>query len=272
MSQTFFSKQDALEKNSRLELLGNSRANVTIWVKGQPQKHLLQVLSYDKGRNELVLDAKENLYPKGTSLLCSFELRGMTFFLQTQLDRSMIEHNILKCSGDLFKSERRTSYRLLTYPIYDVWVDFDLGEVYEGGKVVDLKSRSNQTELFKSFLQLVDDQENSPAATQRLKVRVQDLSTTGLSLHIGEIDLKYFTKGVEFKNVNLSFIGDVIQVPTAKVVYLMDYIGADSKLKKYKVGIHFEDLPLKLDDQLGKKINSLLREVDSNKDFETFLK
>lgn len=241
-----------------------------MWIKGQKDKITLPVIRFDKDRQEIVLNSKEDLFPTGTRILVSFDFRGMTFFSQTSFVKSVGEYGVLQFTSDLFKSERRSSYRLLTYPIYDVWANFNLGEAYEGGTVVDMKSKVNQTQLFQNFLQLVDGKED--AVEGKLKVRVQDLSATGMSIHVGDIEIKYFSKDYLFKNVLITFTDEKIEIPEVKVVYVVDYIAGDKNLKKYKVGLNFPNLSTKIDDLLGKKINKLLREIDSNKDFEIFLK
>jgi len=157
MSQIFFSKQDPSEKISRLALLGSSRGEVTIWIKGKKEKHNYKVFKFDKDRGEIVLDSKDKNFSPGQTILCTFELRGMNFFSEVVFQESISGYSVLVFKNTLFKSERRSSYRLLTFPLYELWAEFDLGEVYEGGKVVDLKSRTSQTGLFKNFLQLIDD-------------------------------------------------------------------------------------------------------------------
>lgn len=270
MSQTFFSKQDPSEKLSRLSLLGSSRGTITVWIKGKKDKYNYNVFKFDKDRMEIVLDAKDKIFTPGQTVLCTFELRGMNFFSEVIFQESISGFNVLQVKNTLFKSERRSSYRLLTFPLYEVWAEFDLGEVYEGGKVVDLKSRNNQTGLFKNFLQLLDDK--TPDDTDKFKIRVQDLSTTGMALHIGELEKKYFVKDFVFQNMKIRFTDETIVVPEAKVVYVVDYISSDKNIKKYKVGVHFSNLPPATDDLIGKKINRLLRENDFNKDFENFIK
>jgi c-di-GMP-binding flagellar brake protein YcgR len=272
MSETYFSKLDSKEKISRLVQLANSRGLITMWVKGQKQKFIFKVLEFDKERLEIILDTKENPFPKGLSILFSFELRGMFFFSQATTNKSIVDHLILESKGELYKSEKRGSYRLLTYPIYEVYAEFDLGEAYEGGKVIDLKSRTNQTALFKNFLKLLEAKDESDNQNQTVKYRVQDLSTTGLSLHIGELEAQFFSKDFIYKSVKIEFPDQTIIIPEVKVVYIVDYIAGDKNLKKYKVGLHFPNMPAAIDDQLGGKINQLLREIDFNKDFENFTK
>jgi hypothetical protein len=182
----------------------------------------------------------------------------------------------LHFNSDLFKSERRTSFRLLTYPLYDVWADFDIGEKYQGASnVIDLHSkrtRGQQTLLFQSFIKLAEGKEETSQDLTHLKIRVQDISHTGMSIHIGELEMKYFVKDRTFHKVPIYFTDEIIEIPQVKVVYTVNFISNDKNLKCYKVGCHFQDLPDNIDDLLGGKINKLLRENDFNKDFENFIK
>jgi len=270
MSQTFFSKLDSYEKNSRLTQLSLSKSQVTLWLKGSKNKISISVSDFDKDRQEIVLDSKVDSFPTNTPVLCTFESRGMTFFSQVTFLKSIGDFAVVHFGADLFKSERRSSYRLLTYPMYEVWATISLGAEYESN-IVSLRGKgSSQTGLFKSFLQLVEDDNEAHAG--KLKIRVQDLSATGMSVHISELESQYFSKDTVYKNVILTFADESVEIPEIKVMYLVDYIGADKNLKKYKVGINFPNLPAKVDDFLGRKINKLLREIDSNKDFENFIK
>ncbi len=269
MSQTFFSKLDQAEKTNRLSAIANTGGKITLWLKGEKEKHSYFVNSFDSERMILSLDTQENLYPTYTPVLCSFEFRGMNFFAETIFLKSVGDFACIKFASDLFKSEKRSSYRLMTFPQHDVWAEFRLDEAYEGGKVIDFRSKQSTTAIFNKFLTLVEGDTNNPDA---LKIRVQDLSTTGMALHIGELEARYFPKDAIFKNVKLKFSDEEVVIPELKIIYSVNFIGSDKNLKKFKLGIHFENLPNTLDHHLGKKINSLLRESDHNKDFENFKK
>ncbi len=273
MSETYFSKLDPHEKESRLSQLGVSKGKVTVWSKGNKTKHYFNVLEFDKERQNLILDSKESIFAKGENLLCSFELRGMSFFAEVVSSLSGVGNFLLVVNGLLYKSEKRSSFRLLTYPIYDVYAEFILGETYEGGKVVNLKSRTSQTALFKDFLKLLEKEEEAKKDVTKIgKFRVQDLSATGLSLQLGELEALQFQKDMIFNDVKLIFSDEVIVVPEVKTMYVIDLISGDKKQKKYKIGLHFPNNPTTIDEMLGKKINKLLRDIDFNKDFENFTK
>jgi hypothetical protein len=272
MSQAFFSKLDSYEKSTRLTQLGALKGKVTVWIKGQKEKQNLDILQYDEQRAELVLDSKNDIFPQGSEVLCSFYLKGMTFFAQVVYRKSIGDFNVLHFKSELYKSERRGSYRLLTFPVYEVWAEFDLGETYQEGKVIDLKTKLSQTGIFKNFLNMVENKPVEQTLGNILRVRVLDLSTSGMALILGAIEGPRFLKNINFNHVRIVFPDESVTIPEVKAVYVDDYPGADKKLKKYKVGIHFINPPPAVDDFLGKKINKLLREIDSNKDFEIFLK
>ncbi len=271
MSDTYFSKLDPKERLSRLIQLGQSKGNVTLWVKGEKERFKFSVLEFDKESGEIILNSKLDTFLYHTNLLCSFELRGMKFFFQVKPTKSDLGYSVLEATEDLYKAEKRKSYRLLTYPIYNIYAEFDLGESYEGGKVIDLKSRTSQTALFKNFLKLVENRDDE-RQHQNIKYRIQDLSTSGMSLHIGELESQFFAKGLVYKNIQIQFPDEVVTIPEVKVIYIVDYVGGDKNLLKFKVGLNFTNLPTSLDDLLGGKINQLLREVDFNSDFEKFTK
>jgi hypothetical protein len=272
MSQTFFSKQDPLETLSRLVLLGSSQGIVTLWLKGRKEKYDFKVTKFDKDRMEVVLDSKETLFKPGEAVLCTFELRGMNFFSETIFQTSISGYSVLQFKNTLFKSERRSSYRLLTYPHHEVYAEFSLNESLRPANVVELRSKTSQTGLFKNFLKLMGDKTDLDAEGGLLKIRIQDISTTGMALHIGDVERGYFAKDMSFENVIIRFSDEVITIPLAKIVYIVDSIGSDKLLRRYKLGVHFDKLPTQIDDQLGRKINFLLRQNDSNKDFENFIK
>jgi len=240
MSQTFFRKLDSTEKINRLTQLSSSNG---------------QLVAHD------------------SEILCSFEFRGISYFSQVKISKLGPENSSLIFATDLFKSERRNNFRLLTHLIYDVWGEFDLGEKYEGSNVVDFSSRTNQTKMFQNFLKLADGKNKEiDEDLTKIKIRIQDISVTGMAIHVSDLELKYFEKEKVFKNVNILFPDEIITVPEVKIVYVVEFLAQDKKSRRFKVGCNFSNLPSNIDDSLGKKINSLLRENDFNKDFENFIK
>src|SRR5690606_26230206 len=140
---------------------------------------------------------------------------------------------------DIYKSERRTNYRLLTDPILKVFAFFKVDEEYIGQNVVDFRTKQSQTGIFKDFLKIVGGDKNSLDKEGYLHFRVKNLSVTGLSLEIGELEKKFFVAGEKTGKMYLNFEGEEIMIPNAKIVYVLDMIGQKDKGRIYKVGIQF---------------------------------
>jgi hypothetical protein len=268
MGEPYFSKQTPSECASRLSMLAHSKGFITIWLKGKKEKYTYPVHKFDKERMELILETKEKKFKENEKVLCTFVLRGMTFFAEVQFHESISEFCVLKFERSLYKSERRSTYRLLTYPLFEIWAEFHLDRAYEDGKVIDFKTKISQTALFKSFLKIVGEKDNEGI----LKLRIQDLSVTGMAIHVGPIEVEYFQKDLTFENVDLKFSDMTVTIPQVKIIYVVDYVSGEKSHKKYKLGVHFENLSPSIDAALGKKINQLLRENDMNDEFENFLK
>lgn len=269
MSQFYFSKLEPLEKEMRLQLAATSRAELTLWVKGSKEKFKTTAVNFNKNKNEITTEGKLSFLP-GAQILASFEVRGMNFFSQIKVLQVDSEGMKLYFHSELFKSERRNSFRLLTYPMYNINAYIDLGEQYKGSGVSNISKKPTQTEIFKSFLKLVEDQSASDRTIG--KFRIQDLSVTGMSINIADLESDIFVKDHIFHNVRLDFSDDEIIIPELKVVYVINTISTDKSGQKYKVGLQFNQLPNLIDDHLGRKINKLLRDNDSDKEFENFIK
>lgn len=271
-SQTSFTTLSSSEKRSKLRQIAAQKSTCTLWIKGQKDRSTFKVKDYNKEHEQLAFHPEAMLLAGGADLLGSFELNGVDFFFKTKVLSQSKDALVLDAGGEFFKSERRQNFRLMAYPIYDITARFKLPESYVSGKVVDIRNRSGQTGLFRSFLKLVDP-EAGDGLGETLRFKVQDLSVTGLSLFVGEVELPYFKTGDVFEALELGVQGELIEIPKARIVYVVDQIGHGEKgAKKYKVGVHFENLPPETDQRLGGKINELLRQIDSNTEFEDFLK
>jgi len=271
MSQTFFTKLDSKEKSNRLTQLVLSNGSVTVWAKKSKDKHIAKVINFDPDLCKLTIKLSSEVFKLENELLVSFEVRGISFFSQVKF-LNKDEFSCLDFYSDLFKSERRASYRLLTYPVFDIWLEVDLGEKYQGKNVIDINTKMSQTKIFQTFAKMADGTDKAESNLSKVKIRVQDLSATGIALFVSDLELKYFEKDKIYEGVKIYFSDEVIEIPQLKIIYVVDFLSIEKNRKKYKIGCHFEKLPTKTDHLLGKKINSLLREDESNKDFENFIK
>lgn len=273
-NKVHFSPVEVSEQKSRLWQLDQKKGSITLWSKGSKSRFEGKVTSINSERTELIVEIDESL-EKNKVTYGFFDLNGISYFFKCKYkllptkELKLFIHN-----EDFFKTERRKNFRLLAYPNYNIFAHFYLEEGYQGANVVELKSKSSQTSLFKTFLKLVENKtdETNPGLEKEVKLRVQDLSVTGLSLHVGEVELELFPKNALWKEVKLDIQGHEITIPKARVVYSVDMLNKQKGLKRFKVGIKFEEVDTNLDTELASVINKLLRDVDYNKEFEDFLK
>jgi hypothetical protein len=265
-----FQKLSPKEITGKLNYLIKNLGVITVWQKASTVREDFVVQSAALTKTTVqVYPAAESLL-LGKVVLCKFEVNGVWYFSTTKVVKDVgINKYTIKFTNDIFKSERRENFRLLTYPHHDVRVFFQLGKGYTGGNIVDIKTRISDTNLFKNFLTLIG--QDSPDTGSVLALRVFDISASGISFMIGDLEKSYFKPGSNLKNIRLFFIDKEIVIPEGSSIHCSVYKKNEQKgIKQYKVGFEFKELTHELDKALSQKINDVLRKT-GNKDFEDFI-
>ncbi len=267
-NSTHFTKQNTKEKESRFHSLTRSDSSLTIWEKGSKLREKFDVLAFSKKESLLSLSVNETSY-SGKSVLYAFAINGVNYFGEGKLSALVGTKYTLDVSSDLFKSERRENFRLLTYPHYEahVQVPFELDENVKPSNVIGFDTKMSQTGLFKNFLKIVGEDEKVEIKDNFAKFRVLDISVTGLSFQIGEIEKEYLEQIRILKPMHL-FFQEEMTIPSGEIRYIVPLIRSNGSA--FKVGVQFLDIDLNLDQKLGKIINKAMRSFES--DFEDFLK
>jgi hypothetical protein len=267
-NSTHFTKQNLKEKESRFHTLARENSNLTIWEKGSKLREKFEVLSFLKSDQSLSLSIDETTYA-GKSVLFAFVLNGVNYFGEGNLSDLSGKKCVVDVSGDLFKSERRENFRLLTYPHYEthVQIPFEADENHTPSNVIGFDTKMSQTGLFKNFLKIVGDDEKVEVKENFARFRVLDISVTGLSFQIGEMEKEYLENIRILKPMHLFFQEEMI-IPSGEIRYIVPLIRSNGSA--FKVGVQFLDVDLNLDQKLGKFINKAMRSFES--DFEDFLK
>ena len=264
---THFTKQNEKEKISRFFHLEKNSLDVVLWEKGSDSREEFTTVKFDKDTISLIVVNKSTTL-KDKKLLFSFIINGVNYFGQCELHLMRGEMYKLTPINDLYKSERRDSFRLLTYPHYEAYIYIPQSEDVNIKKsnVVSLKTGRSETGLFKNFLEIVD-QNNSDTRTGFSKFRILDISVTGLSFQVGEYEKEYLDKEKILKPIHISFKEEV-SFSSAEIRYIVPLVRSASSV--YKVGVQFLDVDTTTDQKLGKLISSAMRSFEN--DFEDFLK
>ncbi len=266
---THFTKQNQKEMESRFQQLESKSKTITIWEKGKSVREKFSSMKFDKSQMALLLSFDETGISNylNSKVLYAFNINGVNYFGQGELTPVANNNYKLICNGDLFKSERRENFRLLTYPHYESYIQIPATEEeYEKSNVVSFQTKMSETSLFKNFLKIVDDKDTS-AKEGFTKFRVLDISVSGLAFQIGEIEKNYLEQQRVLKPVHIYFNEDIL-IPAIEIRYIVPLIRGNGSA--YKVGVQFLDVDTTTDQRLGKLINSAMRSFES--DFEDFLK
>ncbi len=269
-----FKQLNASEKKSKLSLLVKSSSRkLLIWEKGSKSKTTCIPTDYLDNKDQIFIKEmlSEDVLEK--EHLFSFEIHGLHFFGKCIPKRFGKQQFYIEVDEEIFKSERRSNFRLLTYPHQEVYVSIFIGkEKIEESNLVNINTRLSQTGLFKNFLDLVDGEEESSVTLEGyLEFRVLDISVTGLAFQYGEIESSFFPSfPMDIGKIYVRFNDETIVVDKAKLLYRLDMVAANQKSKLYKAGVEFQDIDINLDEKLSKIINKTLRSLEA--EFEDFLK
>jgi hypothetical protein len=268
-----FKSLNDTEKLSKFSQLARLvQADIVVWEKGKKEKVTLVVDTFSRVRIELKINGK---YPPefiGKVLLLTFEINGLRFFGKCKLQTRAGKITVLNCNYEIFKSERRLNFRLLTYPHHEVYMGINIGiEGVEQSNVLGLNIGMSQTSLFKNFLNIIGDKEEQVDPEGFLRFRIMDISVTGLALQFGAIEAELFKDSDQiYKNSFIDFNGELISIPKSKILYMNETKAVDKKTKIVKAGIQFLEVDTNLDEALAHIINQTLRNVES--EFEDFIK
>lgn len=268
-NKTYFTKQNRKEKESKLFQIFNNKLELIVWEKGKSSRFSFSCLDFNKENLQLVITSEKHDFSGINSVLYTFTFNGVNYFGKGELKEINAKRFRLECSDDLFKSERRENFRLLTYPHHMVYLQFpqEEEEVQSENKVVSFQTGQSQTGLFKNFLNLVGSDEDSGVLEGYVRYRVLDISVTGLAFMISELEKETLEKQNEIGPIKIDFTEE-IEIPMAEIRYIIPML--NKNIKSYKVGIQFKDVDLNTDQLLGRLINDTMRDFET--EFEDFLK
>jgi hypothetical protein len=267
---TYFQELNQKEKISKLSNLVTGKHEITIWEKGDKSREKLSTVDFSRDRVELVLYAGAGTSKKNKDILFSFKLNGLSFFGKGKLKHLNGKQYALVVDEKLFKGERRSTFRLLTYPHHQVYIAIHIPEEeVSKSNVLSLNSKMSQTNLFKNFLQIINDDNNNSYREGYFPFRVIDVSVTGLAFQIGEFEASFFPEGRIVEQVFIDFNGEEVEIPKVEVVYNVSILHSNTQQRSNKIGLRFLDVDTNLDLKLGAMINGALRDVES--EFEDFI-
>lgn len=260
-----FSKLNNKEKLSKLFQLFHNNEKLYIWEKGKKVVFKCEIDS----QNNLLIKLKQNHLIKelnDSAILYSFEINGVRFFGSANLLKEENEIT-LDCSAQLFKYERRSNFRMLSYPQHKIYALFSEKTFSESSNVIDFRVGRSITDIFKEFANLVGL--NLDLKEGYIPIRIIDISLTGFSIHIGELEKDLFPENSETGKFYINFNGHEFEVPNAKVIYVKEVKSQVKNIDVIKVGFQFLEIDINFDNYLGSIIYDAVRDFTS--EFEKYI-
>ncbi len=250
-----------------LERFRHKETEFVVWEKGSQKRFTVTCsdASAEKGFFQFI-KLPEQL--AGKVLLLAFKSNKIQYF--SNIGNVDVDNNILYVES-IFKSERRESYRLMCFPIFKFFVSMNDTSTYDGSNLFDFRYKMSQTKLFKSFLKLMNDNDDEEDTSQNQKYRIEDLSAGGIAFICSELESSLFYKNLKISNIVLELGDEHIQIPESVVCYNLSKVDSMSKNNSFKIGLEFQNVDINLDHKISEMINTLMRKKDFTKTFEVFL-
>lgn len=264
---SYFKELSAKEKVSKVHNHVLTKGSFIVWSKGTKTRTEFRSHYFDKNELKVHLDKKStDLVDK--TVLYSFQYQSLNFFGTGKL---IVENNqlILYCNKDCYKVERRSSFRLLTYPAHKVYLHIKIKGFAAQSNVFQLRTGVSQTGLFNSFLDLLNAHDPGGLGENAIQFRVHDISISGLSFQVGKTEMQFFEEGMVIENFIIEINNQKIAIPKGEIVYVVNTI--TPPLNVYKIGVKFIGITEEADSKISSSINTLIRVYDTE-EFEGIIK
>ena len=257
----------------RFQQIADVKGQLKYWTKGNNERFFCDIISFNDESLEweVMLKVSHDLPEK---VYFTFHVNGQDFFGRTVAVRTSEPLRWrLKIVDNLYKSEKRLASRVLVFPHHLVDLEF-LNPIVEGQKSGGIlsfgrKNPGTQTNLMLKFMELVG-QSNSHSDSS-LKVRVIDISSTGLALKAGRGTKDFFAPGSYFENCRIHFNDQIYEPVGLEVVYRTHhtndaFIGSEY----YRIGMNYNVVGIQLKEKLEQHVMKLLTQDDKTLAFELF--
>ena len=283
---TNFIKIETNEMVTKLKRLSSDKGDVSIWNKGESS------VDYKANGTEIVDDSAgkfvllkmfseaEDEKFNGKDILISFSVMNVDYFGEGSFTKEADSELVtIKLNSTIFRSEKRGSERLLTFPHHQVYSYFKITETKdEMDNVISLADLKTKAKSEKKGFDRMSETGTIQAAEleageneEVVGFRVLDLANNGISFLANEAQKKFFTEERIFDSFLLMFDGETYSLSNGLLIYNVDYVsGNPGENQVYKLGIKFET-----QDELSTKLKTALDSTSVlqtvRHDFEEFV-
>ena len=208
---------------------------------------------------------------KGEEVFIYFHLKKSRFFSKGKVEEIKEGESLeVTIEKDLYKLDQRKSKRLLTFPGHRVYAYIKLQVGIDGGVISLNRPKDHLHNFFKNFQkQVLESQFSNSTPLEKdfledyIGFRVLDLSNSGLSFLLNQIEADYFKKLKSDFKMLLNFSGRKESLEECRLSYLVPYVDPKlGNLSLFKLGLHFKEIeglidnPLEDDEEGGSAIRN----------------
>lgn len=283
---TNFIKIETSEMVTKLKRLSSDKGDVSIWNKGESsidyRANEAELVDDNTGKFVLLKlfseDKDESFI--GKYILISFSVMNVDYFGEGSfIKEEGSDFVTVKLNTTIYRSEKRGSERLLTFPHHQVYSYFKITEIKEEmDNVISLADLKTKAKTEKKGFDRMSETGTIQAAEleageneEVVGFRVLDLANNGISFLADEAQKQFFIEERIFDNFLLMFDGETYSLKNGLLIYNVDYVsGNPDENQVFKLGIKFDthvELSLRLKTALDS--TSVLQTV--RHDFEEFV-
>jgi hypothetical protein len=275
---TGFIKLTQKEVQNKIDSLVQVKAPVKVWKKGQ--SHLLcHFESYDNfdGLELSLQNPTIDTGWKNKNILFSFVHRGLEYFSKGKVTELNDKAGLtVKVGLYIFRAEKRTKERLLTFPHHQAYAYFRVSHVKDKTNVLAFNQhREKNAKAFERFDEIARKKvfPDNEDLNELMGFRVLDISEDGVSFLVNKKEGHFFDEESQKGKIEFTLLvnGDVFELNEGEVIYNISYVSSTSDFgPMYKVGIHFKPEE-KLREFLERMLASSGETSVTQKDFEAFV-
>lgn len=276
---TGFIKLTQSEIQTKLEALVLAHASIKVWKKGQ--SHTLCILhsseSTDQGLKLSLESETIDSSWQDKNVLFSFSFKGLEYFSKGKVENIKSGEKLVVSVGTyIFRAEKRTKERLLTFPHYQAYAYFRVSHVEDKTNVLAFNQhREKNAKAFERFDEMARKKifPEREDLNELMGFRVLDISQDGISFLVNKKEGHFFDDESQKDEFDFTLLvnGHVFDLVQGQVIYNIHYVSSGHNFgPMYKVGIQFLAQE-KLTDFLDEMMASSEQLSATQKEFEDFV-
>ena len=253
---TNFIKIETNDMVTKLSRLASDKGSLSVWNKGESSVEYKandsEMVDDESGKFMLlkVFSEKEDTTFLNKEILFSFSVMNFDYFGEGMFSKAVDDEFVtIKLASTIFRSEKRGSERLLTFPHHQVYAYFKITEEKdEMDNVISLADLKNKAKKDKKGFDRMSETGTIQAAEleadeneEVVGFRVLDLANNGISFLANEDQKSFFIEERLFDTFLLMFDGETYALNNGLLIYNVDYVaGKVDDASVFKLGIKFD--------------------------------